>query len=495
VTSESVHLDPGSAVGPYVLERRLGHAGPSVRWIARAPRGGKTVLTLFAADPTGPLARSRLFGDMHTLAEAEHRNVARIEGTGECGGIAWIATEYVQGTDLARLMAGRGALHAEAAVGYATQAAEGLAAAHAAGVLHGALRPSKVLVTPDGRVVLVDFGVPRRSSTEYLSPEQVEQGKVDARTDVWALGCVLFEMLAGEPPFGRGGPATTSAIVRDEPRFLPRVPGTLTAIVSACLRKSAFDRIGSARELANLLRDALDEPAPALASPARRASTAPPRSPSILPARPLSISPPRANGMRVPVLRGRVKGAALRAALAWFVDAYGAQAIARLAELASPDVRSTLSFGEPALGFMPSGWYDTEIVGDLLIAMERAASPPDPDAFIARLAEAIARDNLTGVYRALFRVVASPLLLEANAQRVWRTYVDEGTLTVRILSPGSFEARVRGWSRHHGAVCRILPPMLEQLLRGVGFTTLTVDRTECVAEGRPQCTFDGRWLA
>ena len=88
-------------------------------------------------------------------------------------------------------------------------------------------------------------------------------------------------------------------------------------------------------------------------------------------------------------------------------------------------------------------------MGELLDLLERVASPEDPREFSSRLASAVARDNVNGVYRALFRLIASPPLLEANAQRVWGTYVDEGTMTVRIMAPGSFEGRVRGWSHHH----------------------------------------------
>jgi hypothetical protein len=199
--------------------------------------------------------------------------------------------------------------------------------------------------------------------------------------------------------------------------------------------------------------------------------------------------------MRVPALRGRIKGTVLRAGLTWFVDAYGATAAARVGEFASAEIHATFRFGDTALGVMPSSWYDTQLVGELLIAMERAASPPEPEVFVSRLAEAIARDNVRGVYRSLFRLVASPPLLEANAQRVWRTYVDEGTMTVHVRSPGSFEARVRGWSRHHAVVCRMLRPLLEHLLRAVGYTALIVDRTECVSDGASQCSFEGRWLA
>jgi hypothetical protein len=90
--------------------------------------------------------------------------------------------------------------------------------------------------------------------------------------------------------------------------------------------------------------------------------------------------------------------------------------------------------------------------------------------------------------------VASPPLLEANAQRVWRTYIDEGTLSVTLGPPASFEAQVRGWSRHHPDVCRILRAMLEALLRAVGYTGLVVERTQCVDEGGGCCVFEGHWV-
>ncbi len=489
-------------------------------YVARTGSGARVVLKMLSVDGATPAARGRLLRDLRALAAVEQRNVVRIDATGEHQGTPWVAMEYIQGTDVARVLAERAALPIEVALGYAIQAADGVAAAHGAGLLHGALRPSKLLLAPDGRIIVVDFGIPGQSSLAYLSPEQIEHGVVDARSDVWSLGCVLFEMLTGEPPFGRGGSATASAILRDEPSFPPDVPAPAAAVVYACLRKSSFARIGSARELVGLMRDALDGPDPSSqpgrephasssrrksARPVVRASAPPPPSAShvqsaprisTVPSRPPSIPPSWApNGARVPALRGRVKGTAVRAGLAWFNDSYGGPATARVGELASEELHATLRFGDPALGIMPSGWYDTQMIGELLIAMERAVSPADPDAFIARLAEAIARDNVKGVYRSLFRLVASPSLLEANAQRVWRTYVDEGTLSVHLLSPISFDARVRGWSRHHIAVCRLLRPLLEHLLRAIGYTALVVERTECVSDGASQCSFEGSWLA
>src|SRR3974390_1957671 len=214
--------------------------------------------------------------------------------------------EYLRGTDLKRMLADRGPLPIDLAVQYAVQAAEALAAAHEAGVIHRDLKPSNFLVTPEGRVVLLDFGIAKRradprdgdlvagrrgvlGTPAYLAPEQLEHGLADERSDLWGLGCVLYEMLVGEPPFGRGGSTTTAAILRDEPQCPPSIPPTLQGIIQACLRKSSFARVASARELLAMLRDAHVEvrtkrasmrpsgpPPPSLAPPAGGARTGDP---------------------------------------------------------------------------------------------------------------------------------------------------------------------------------------------------------------------------
>jgi hypothetical protein len=167
----------------------------------------------------------------------------------------------------------------------------------------------------------------------------------------------------------------------------------------------------------------------------------------------------------------------------------------KVLDLASPELRAILRPGDAAFGIMASGWYDTQLIGELLDMLERSSSPDDPRELYDRLAFAVAQDNVNGVYRSLFRLIASPPLLEANAQRVWGTYIDEGTFSVRLLDKGSFEAQVRGWSHHHSTVCTMLRPLFEHMLRGIGYNGLVVDRTQCVDNGDGQCLFQGVWLA
>jgi hypothetical protein len=198
--------------------------------------------------------------------------------------------------------------------------------------------------------------------------------------------------------------------------------------------------------------------------------------------------------MRVAPARGRIKGTGVRAGLLWFGEAYGESLLARVYDLASPDLKAMLRPRDVAFGIMASGWYETQLVGELLDVIERVASPEDPRELSSRLAAAVARDNVAGVYRALFRLIAAPPLLEANAQRVWSTYVDEGTLAVRLTEPGSFEGRIRGWSHHHATVCGVLRPLIEHMLRAIGYSALVVERTQCVDDGDGQCLFVGTWL-
>ncbi len=501
-------------MGPYVVDRLLAQGGMGGLYLARRRAhdagAGRVVLKMLLPELSTTPMRARFQREARALAEVDHPGVVVVHETGEHQGAPWIAMDYVRGTDLKRVLADRGAVSPETAVQYAIDATEGLAAAHAAGVIHRDLKPSNLVVTPEGRVVIVDFGIAKRrgepreadvvtSSREatgtlaYLAPEQLEHGLADERSDIWGLGCVLYEMLAEVPPFGKGGSATTAAILRDEPEFPPSVPATLVHIIGACLRKSSFARVSSARELLSMLRDAHVE------ARTKRSSMRPSGAPSAgMPAAPAaaSSSPPRraSSSMRLSPPRGRVKGSALRAGVAWFGDAYGEPGLSRVLSLASPSLAQLLRKDDPAFGIIASGWYETALVGELLGLIERVASPADSDGFSAKVADAIARDNVNGVYRALFRLVASPPLLEANSQRVWRTYVDEGTLTVGLKRPGAFEARVRGWTHHDRLVCRMITFMIERLLRAVGYPGLVVERTQCVSDGDPHCAFEGNWL-
>jgi serine/threonine protein kinase len=510
-STSSFTIDPGTVVGPFVVERVLAQGGMSVLYLAHDGAAARIVLKMLLPELATGATRGRLMREARALAAVDHPGIVRVHAAGEHEGTPWIAMDYVRGMDLKRVLAERGPLPPDLALQYAVQATEALVAAHDAGVIHRDLKPSNLLLTPEGQIVLVDFGIAKRrnevregdvltsareviGTPAYLAPEQLEHGLADERSDVWSLGCVLYEMLAGVPPFGKGGSATIAAILRDEPEFPPRVPLGAAHVINACLRKSSFARLATARELLSMLRDAHTE------TRARRSSVRPSAPPSAGSQRTARVSSPipsrgSSSAMRVAVGHGHIKGTAVRAGIVWFAENYGEPGLSRVLELATPELASMLRVNDPAFGLIASGWYDTQLVGELLGLIERVASPADPVAFGAKVADAVAKDNVGGVYRALFRLIASPPLLEANAQRVWRTYVDEGSLTVKMVGLGAFEARVKGWTRHHPDVCRILRQMIESLLRAIGYKGLVVERAQCVGEGDPMCVFDGTWMA
>ena len=547
MSTARVRIDPGSVIGPYVVERRLAQGGMSVLFLAReSATGREAVLKIVPDELSTAAARARLMREARALASVDHPGIVRIYGTGDLEGTPWIAMEYVLGIDLKRVIAERGPVSPDRALGWLVQAADALVAAHEAGVIHRDLKPSNLLLTPDDQIKVVDFGIAKRRAESggdvltsqrevlgtpaYLSPEQLEHGLADERSDVWALGCVLYELVVGTPPFGRGGSALTmAAILRDEPVFPASLAGeqALLHVIQGCLRKNSFARTGSPRDLALLARDALENPQSELAAPPPErtsarlsarpsAVTQPPKRNSEPPPRPSqrsnatpqvpvrgSTPPPNtrssSGSLRIPSAApvgrvGRVKGTAIRAGLTWYASTYGQEKLTRLYEMASHELRGTLRIDDPAFGIIASGWYDVESIGELLVTMEKLADPDDSVAYLNALTAAIARDNVGGIYRSLFKLISVPAMLEAHAQRVWGTYIDEGTFTARIPKRGELEIDIRGWTHHHVAVCRTVGFMIQNVLRAIGYTGLVIERTSCVGEGDGLCAFEGPYL-
>ena len=529
------------SLGPYVVERKLPGAG--YLYLAHDPRAGvDAMVELMYGELSATMtsaARGRLLRDARTLSTIEHRGIVRILMAGEHEEIPWVAMEVVRGTDLERLLAERGAVPSARALRWISEAVEAVRAAHDAFVVHRALEPSNLFVTHDDEIRVKGFGMGSRAAAAYASPELLEHGLADERSDVWALGCVLFELCVGTPPFGRGGPATEVAIAREEPIFPPQLASAVVEVITSCLRKSSFARVASMRELRSLLRDAQEtagagpertserlraaRPHLTSAPPSMQSDSGtqsgtqsgtsraelgpPPQSSTPLMgttgsaasvARMRSSIPPRhptsSTALRIGGGKGNVKGTALRPAIAWFSETYGADAVARVYDLASTDLKSTLHAEDLGSGIIASGWYDTFRTGEMLTILEKVADPADSDAYNNALAGAISRDNVAGVYRALFRLVTTPELLEANIQRVWRTYCDEGTLIAKVSKPGHVAFEVTGWNRHHTQVCRVFGFVLQQVLRGVGYRGMVIERTRCVGSGDSDCGFEGNYL-
>jgi serine/threonine protein kinase len=286
-------------VGPYRFLERLGEGGLGEVYRARDTRLGRTVAVkcVPAAIAASPGPRARLLTVVHALKALSHPRIAELYDVVEEGDDLFLVSEYVEGETLAQIIGGR-PLNPRRAAELAAQIADALATAHAAGVLHLDLRPETVIVTRKGQVKLLDIGLSdfsrtgearRRvaagaSSVEasptvslgYLSPEQALGENEDARSDIFSLGTIFYEMLTGEAPFhGRDAGATVISVLGTTPppasQRNPAVPRYYDAVAARMLAKSLQGRYDNAATAAAALRGLADRaPEGAVPVPAGR---------------------------------------------------------------------------------------------------------------------------------------------------------------------------------------------------------------------------------
>jgi serine/threonine protein kinase len=278
-------LLPGTRLGPYEIVGPLGSGGMSVVYRARDPHLARDVaVKLVAAEgATSPARLGRFETEARAVAQLSHPNVVTVFDVGTHEGQPYLVLELLEGATL-RAVLRSGAPVLAKSVAWARDAARGLGAAHARGIVHRDLKPENLFLTKDGRVKVLDFGLaklrePFVSSTAdrdspspkqdtapglllgtigYMAPEQVKGRPLGPRADVFALGAVLYELVAGGPAFAGGTPAEVLAsILRDEPPPLAPsgrgVPAGLEAVVRRCLAKDPGDRYPTAREAAETL--------------------------------------------------------------------------------------------------------------------------------------------------------------------------------------------------------------------------------------------------
>jgi dienelactone hydrolase len=265
----------GTTVSHYSIRRSLGVGGMGLVYLADDTRLNRKVALKFLPPSVAsdPHAKARFMREAQAASALDHPNVATIYEIGEWQDQLFIAMAYYDGETLKERLS-RGRMTVAEVASVLLQIANGLSAAHRAGVVHRDLKPANILLVRDGQVKILDFGIAKFVSDDrgtatrlteagatvgtiaYMAPEQVEGREVDARADIWALGVIAYEMLAGRLPFGGSTvPATAMAILNDEPpdvgTLRPDVPEELRRIVGVALQKNAQKRTIDATTIAS----------------------------------------------------------------------------------------------------------------------------------------------------------------------------------------------------------------------------------------------------
>jgi len=285
-------LSPGTKLGPYEILSALGAGGMGEVYKARDSRLDRFVaIKVLPADKlTDPERKRRFIQEARAASALNHPNIVTIYDVGSENGVEFLAMELVAGRTLEDLTP-RDGFRIPEMLRYAVQAADALAKAHAAGIVHRDLKPGNVMVTGDGLVKVLDFGLAKLSASfagdgqqsdgartvgpaseaglivgtaSFMSPEQAEGRPVDARSDIFSFGAVLYEMATGQRAFrGDTAMSTISAILRDEPKAISQVrgevPAELERVIKRCLRKDPARRFQTMADLKVALEELKEE--------------------------------------------------------------------------------------------------------------------------------------------------------------------------------------------------------------------------------------------
>jgi serine/threonine protein kinase len=281
LSSLDLHRPPsleGRVLNHYRIGPLIGAGGMAEVYRARDTRLERDVAikVLHNVQLLEPERLERMYREARLLATLNHPNIAAIYGIEEAHGVCGLVLEYIDGETLSERLSG-GALSIETAIGIARQIAAGLQAAHAKGIIHRDLKPSNVKMTSEGTVKLVDFGIAMILLTleqqptiadisrqgmvigtpAYMSPEQARGRAIDERTDIWAFGCVVYELLSGKPAFQGESPTDIIVKIATEdpdwnriPRFPEAVSTEVGRLIRKCMHKDPNLRYQSVREIA-----------------------------------------------------------------------------------------------------------------------------------------------------------------------------------------------------------------------------------------------------
>lgn len=269
-------------VGPYEIVRELGRGGMGVVYLARDPRLHRQLaIKMLSGDPGCDIQKARATGlcfaateafrqEARHLAAVEHPNIATIYSIEEDGPVTFLTLQYVPGEDLTAYL---GELSLEDTLRIGLQICLGLEAAHERNIIHCDLKPQNIKITPEGAVKILDFGIARAAHSSrseedevagtpgYMSPEQIRGEPLGPTTDIWALGCLLYECLTGSNPFRKTTLKTSvDATLHEQPNFddLPAgLPAEFADALRATLNKDSRQRTPHVVQLRKVIEDAL----------------------------------------------------------------------------------------------------------------------------------------------------------------------------------------------------------------------------------------------
>jgi ligand-binding sensor domain-containing protein/tRNA A-37 threonylcarbamoyl transferase component Bud32 len=305
----------GQNLGPYRILEQVGAGGMATVYKAYHAAMDRYVAIKVLPEHLArdPNFHARFQREARTIARLEHRSILPVHDAGEDNGVPYMVMRYTNSGDLGALIA-RGQLTVERAVVLIGQVADALAYAHRQGVIHRDVKPGNVLISSDGDALLTDFGIAKIyednlqltsegalvGTPAYMAPEQIQGKPVDARTDIYALGVVLYQALTGEVPFVAETPLAVALMhvhnpLRPPRELNPHIPDSLERVMLRAMAKDPADRFQTADEMAAALRSALAElrSQPPLAPPAAdpRAVTQLPAAPRPAPQLPAAPTP------------------------------------------------------------------------------------------------------------------------------------------------------------------------------------------------------------
>jgi serine/threonine protein kinase len=272
-------LGPGASVGPYVIEDVLGEGGMGAVFKATAPSGEEVALKLIRPELSADDDfRRRFTRESKAATKVAHPHIVPVLDYGEHDGIPYLAQKFIEGGTLHERL-GDGGLDLEPAVVVCLQIAKGLDAIHRAGLVHRDVKPANILIDPEDRAYITDFGLAKDRTAslltkpgttlgtmDYMAPEQIRGEDVTARSDVYSLGCVAFACLCGTPPFAdRGGRmGVLFAHLQDEPpdpcADRPDVPSDVGWAITRALEKDPEKRPPTATAYARMIQVAAGVP-------------------------------------------------------------------------------------------------------------------------------------------------------------------------------------------------------------------------------------------